>query len=360
MSIKTKIRGRGAQSNPKNRFEKFSLENFKDDEVDNFFIEEDNEVKLPTQFFVDDSKTVVARNNSPDVGFDYSFNPYRGCEHGCIYCYARPSHEFLGFSSGTDFESKIMIKKDAAKLLEAEFKKKSYKPDFIMFSGDTDCYQPVESKLKLTREVLKVCLKYRNPVSIITKNELVQRDIDIIKELAKLNLVSVCMSITTLNKNLARKMEPRTSSPDRKLQTIKVMSENNIPVGANIAPVIPGLNDEEIPSILREVASNGAIFAGHSMLRLPYSVKDLFLEWLKKEFPEKETKIINKIREMRDGKLNDSEFGTRFSGEGEFVETIHSLFSLSCKKYNLSENTVMLRTDLFRKESVQIELFRFL
>lgn len=357
MSVKTNIRGRAAQSNPKNRFEKFSLENFKDDELDSFIPEEDNEIKIPTQFFVDESKSVIARNDSYDVGFEYSFNPYRGCEHGCIYCYARPSHEFLGFSSGTDFESKIMIKKDAPKLLEAEFKKKSYKPDFIMFSGNTDCYQPIERKLKITREALKVCLKYRNPVSIITKNDLIQRDIDILQELAKLNLVSVCLSITTLDRELARKMEPRTSSPDRRLQTIKRMAENNIPAGVNIAPVIPGLNDEEIPAILKEASLNGAIFAGHIILRLPFSVKDLFLQWLKKEFPGKETKIVNKIREMRDGKLNDPEFGTRFTGKGELAETIHSLFSLSCKKYGLNKNRIVLRKDLFLRESEQLEMF---
>lgn len=355
--MRAKIRGRGAQFNPKNRFEKFSFEDFKNDELDSFIAEDDDEIKIPTEYFADDSKTVIARNDSYDVGFEYSFNPYRGCEHGCIYCYARPSHEFLGFSSGTDFESKIMIKKDAPKLLEAEFKKKNYKPDFIMFSGNTDCYQPVERKLKITREALKVCLKYHNPVSIITKNELIQRDIDIIKELAILNLVSVCLSITTLNRELARKMEPRTSLPDRRLNTIKAMSENNIPVGVNIAPVIPGLNDEEIPSILKEASANGAIFAGHILLRLPYSVKDLFLQWLKNEFPGRENKIINKIKEMRDGKLNDPEFGTRFSGKGETAETIHSLFKLSCKKYGLNKNKVSLRTDLFRKESEQFEMF---
>lgn len=355
--MRAKIRGRGAQFNPKNRFEKFSFEDFKNDELDSFIAEDDDEIKIPTEYFTDESRTVIARNDSYDVGFEYSFNPYRGCEHGCIYCYARPSHEFLGFSSGTDFESKIMIKKDAPKLLEAEFKKKNYKPDFIMFSGNTDCYQPVERKLKITREALKVCLKYHNPVSIITKNELIQRDIDIIKELAILNLVSVCLSITTLNRELARKMEPRTSLPDRRLNTIKAMSENNIPVGVNIAPVIPGLNDEEIPSILKEASANGAIFAGHIMLRLPYSVKDLFLQWLKNEFPGRENKIINKIKEMRDGKLNDPEFGTRFSGKGETAETIHSLFKLSCKKYGLNKNKVSLRTDLFRKESEQFEMF---
>lgn len=352
----TKIRGRGAQYNPVNRFERLYLEDFKTDELDYFF-EGEEERKIPTQYFNDTSRSVIAKNDSYDVGFEYSFNPYRGCEHGCIYCYARPTHEYLGFSSGTDFESKIMIKKDAAKLLEAEFNKKSYKPDFIMFSGNTDCYQPAERKLKITREALKVCLKYRNPVSVITKNDMILRDADILEELAKLNLVSVSISITTLDKDLARRMEPRTSSPERRLLAIKELAGRNIPVGVNAAPVIPGLNDEEIPSILKEASALGAVFAGHIMLRLPYAVKDLFLQWVKREFPDRESKIVNKIREMRDGKLNSYEFGTRFTGKGELADTIHTLFELSCRKYGLNKEKIILRKDLFKKAVNQIEMF---
>ncbi len=322
-----------------------------------YFTEPEEEKKIQTQFFRDDSKSIIAKNDSYDVGFENSFNPYRGCEHGCVYCYARPSHEFLGFSAGTDFESKIMIKKDAPGLLEAEFNKKTYKPDFIMFSGNTDCYQPVERQLKITRETLKVCLKYRNPVSIITKNALIERDIDILKQMAELDLVSVCLSITTLDKEIARRMEPRTSSPERRLQVIEKFAAENIPVGVNIAPVIPGLNDEEIPSILKEASARGAVFAGHIMLRLPYAVKDLFLEWLKTEFPDREKKVINKIKEMRGGKLNESEFGTRFSGKGELADTIHSLFELSCKKHGLNTKKVVLRKDLFKKVNNQLEMF---
>ena len=356
MNKQTKIRGRGAQINPGNRFEKLSLENFKRDELDDF-TEFEDEKKILTEFYSDDSKTVIAKNNSYDIGFEYSFNPYRGCEHGCVYCYARPSHEFLGFSSGIDFETKIMVKKDAPKLLEAEFNKKNYKPDFIMFSGDTDCYQPVERNLQITRNALKICLQYRNPVSIITKNELILRDIDILKELAELNLISVCLSITSLDRNLARKMEPRTSSPERRLETIHKISEAKIPVGVNVAPVIPGLNDEEIHAILKEASSRGALFAGHIMLRLPYSVKDLFLQWVNKEFPDRANKIVNKIKEMREGKLNSYEFGTRFSGKGKQAESIHSLFKLSCKKYGLNQNKIELRTDLFCKKVNQLEMF---
>lgn len=293
------------------------------------------------------------------MGFDYSFNPYRGCEHGCIYCYARPTHEYLGFSSGIDFETKIMVKENAPALLEQEFRKKSYKPDLLVFSGNTDCYQPIERKLKLTRESLKVCLKYRNPVSVITKNALIQRDIDIIKELAELKLVTVTLSITTLDKNLAHKMEPRTSSPEMRLGTIEKMAKNGIPSGVNIAPIIPGLNDKEIPNILKEAAARGAVHAGKIMLRLPYAVKDLFLEWLEREFPEKANKIINSIKEVRGGKLNSTEWGKRMTGEGERADTIHKLFHISCRKYGLNNQRNELSAKNFiRSTSQQLEIFK--
>jgi DNA repair photolyase len=365
--IKQKIRGRGAGFNPGNRFERLHVEDFPDDITEDApYIMNDNgeeenfpERKIPTQYFIDDSKSVIAKNDSEDLGFENSFNPYRGCEHGCIYCYARPSHEYLSFSAGLDFETKIMVKPNAPKLLEAELKKKSYVPDIIMFSGNTDCYQPLEKKLKLTRGALKVCLKYRNPVSLITKNSLVLRDIDVLREMAELNLVSVCLSITTLDRDLARRMEPRTSSPEKRLETIEVMAKNNIPAGVNIAPVIPGLTDEEIPEILKKSSERGAVFAGHAMLRLPYSVKDLFLDWLKKEFPEKENKIINRIKEIRGGKLNSYEWGERLAGKGEFAEAVHSLFKMSCNKYHLNEKKVKLTTSLFNSKD-QLEIFESL
>ncbi|MGE5812570.1 MAG: PA0069 family radical SAM protein [Ignavibacteria bacterium] len=365
--IKQKIRGRGAGFNPGNRFERLRVEDFPDDIAEDapYIIhenaEEENfpERKIPTQYFIDNSKSIIAKNDSEDLGFENSFNPYRGCEHGCIYCYARPSHEYLSFSAGLDFETKIMVKPNAPKLLEAELKKKHYVPDIIMFSGNTDCYQPLEKKLKLTRGALKVCLKYRNPVSLITKNSLVLRDIDVLQEMAELNLISVCLSITTLNRDLARRMEPRTSSPEKRLETIEVMAKNNIPAGVNIAPVIPGLTDEEIPAILKESSERGAVFAGHAMLRLPYSVKDLFLDWLKKEFPEKESRIINRIKEIRGGKLNSYEWGERLAGKGEFAEAVHSLFKMSCNKYHLNKKQVKLTTSLFNSKD-QFEIFESL
>ena len=351
------IKGRGAQLNPKNRFEKLSIEEIDDERL--FYDDDFPPInKINNIYYKDDSKSVIAKNDSYDVGFDYSFNPYRGCEHGCIYCYARPNHEYLGFSSGIDFETKIMVKENAPALLEKEFKKKSYKPDLIMFSGNTDCYQPIERKLKLTRESLKVCLKYRNPVSVITKNALIQRDIDVIKQLAELNLVNVTLSITTLDANLAHKMEPRTSSPEMRLKTVEVMAKNNIPIGVNIAPIIPGLNDKEIPMILKESAACGASYAGKIMLRLPYSVKELFLEWLEREFPDKAKKITNSIRAVRGGKLNSSERGIRFKGEGEIAEAIHKLFHMSCKKYGLNAGRSNLSAIKFiRNDSPQLEIF---
>jgi len=352
-----KIKGRGAQSNPQNRFEKLSVD-FTNPEYDINTDVEYFDVQPGTVFYKDDSKSVIAVNDSEDINFNYSFNPYRGCEHGCIYCYARPFHEFLGFSSGIDFETKIMTKENAPQRMEKHFKKKNYKPEVIEFSGNTDCYQPVERRLGITRKVLQVCLNYRNPVSIITKNALILRDIDILKEMAGLNLISVMLSITTFDKELANKMEPRTSIPERRLRVIEELAKNNIPVGVNIAPVIPGLNDKEIPEILKKTADCGALFAGYILIRLPYSVKDLFSEWLKREFPDRANKVLNSIKDMRGGKLNEPEFGKRFKGEGEMAEAIHNLFKINCKKYKLNNERIMLTTVLFRRNSGnQFELF---
>jgi len=352
-----KFKGRGASFNPKNRFEKLSVEDFNFDE---WMDPEEIELKnLSTEYFVDSSKTVIAKNNSEDLGFDYSFNPYRGCEHGCIYCYARPTHEYLGFSSGIDFETKIMVKQDAPELLKAEFEKKNYKPDVIMFSGNTDCYQPIEKKLQLTRKALQVCLEYGNPVAVITKSALIQRDIDILKELAANNLATVTISITTLDKTLARKMEPRTSSPEMRLKTIQALADNEIPTGVNLAPIIPGLNDKEIPEILKLASERGATSAGYILLRLPYAVKDLFVDWLKREYPLKAEKVINSIKSVRNGKLNSSEWGIRFKGEGEIAETIEKLFRISCRKYNLNKRSYNLSRMRFSvpERNNQLKLF---
>jgi DNA repair photolyase len=335
----TSIKGRGANLNPPNRFERLHLEPLDDHWEDDRTVE--------TEFLVDTSRTILAKNDSPDLDFTYSINPYRGCEHGCVYCYARPSHEYLGFSAGIEFESKILVKPDAPALLEDSFRKKSWQPQVIAFSGNTDPYQPVERKLQLTRRCLEVFLKYRNPVEIVTKNFLITRDLDILQQLASLNLVHVLISITSLDPGLVRVMEPRTPTPAKRLEAIQILAENTIPVGVNAAPIIPGLNDEELPSILEKASARGATSAGYILVKLPGEVKSIFLDWLHRELPERESKIVNRLREVRGGKLSDSRFGTRMRGEGKVAETIEELFRLTCKKYHLNERIITLSTEHF-------------
>lgn len=337
------IKGRGTDHNPPNRYE-------------SIFVEYDDIEAPRTQFFTDHSKTILAKNNSPDVGFDYSLNPYRGCEHGCIYCYARPTHEQLGFSAGLDFESKIMIKRDAPVLLEKIFRSRAWRPQVVALSGNTDCYQPVERRLQLTRACLRVFLQYRNPVSIITKNALVLRDIDLLSDLANHQLVHVHISITTLDHHLCRILEPRTSSPRRRLEAIARLAQAGVPVGVMVAPVIPGLNDRDIPAILREAARAGAENAGYILLRLPYGLKDLFVQWLRKQVPQKADKVIHQIQSMREGELYQCEFGTRKRGRGPTAQMIQRLFELSCSRHGLKLRPAPLRTDLFRHAPEQIQL----
>ena len=304
------INGRGVSTNPKNRFEMIAAEKAPADFAE-YFEDPEEGRNILTKFYVDHSHSILAKNDSPDLGFTYSLNPYRGCEHGCIYCYARPTHEYLGFSSGLDFETKIMVKPDAAALLDEQLNRPSWQPQMVMLSGDTDCYQPIEKKLQITRQCLEIFLEHRNPVSIVTKNALIQRDLDILKELASMNLVVVTISITSLNHDLIRKMEPRTSIPAKRLETVKVLSENGIPVGVNACPIIPGLNDVEIPSILEESANRGARSASYTIVRLPHVVKDLFVEWVQRELPDRAPAILNRIRDIRGGNLSCSGFGVR-------------------------------------------------
>jgi DNA repair photolyase len=351
-----RIKGRGANLNPPNRFERLHLEPLDDHWEDDRTVE--------TEFLVDASRTILAKNDSPDLDFTYSVNPYRGCEHGCVYCYARPSHEYLGFSAGIDFESRILVKPKAPELLERAFKKKSWQPQVIAFSGNTDPYQPVERKLQLTRRCLEVFLKYRNPVEIVTKNFLVTHDLDILQQLASLNLVHVLISITSLDPELVRVMEPRTSTPAKRLEAIEILATNKIPVGVNAAPIIPGLNDEALPSILEEASARGATSAGYILVKLPGEVKSIFLDWLHRELPERESKIVNRIREVRSGKLSDGRFGTRMRGEGKMAETIEDLFRLACKKYHLNERMIALSREHFLRtpgtvtpQEQQLEIF---
>src|SRR5699024_1908651 len=264
--------------------------------------------KQETKLIPDHNEGIITQNNSPDIPFEYSLNPYRGCEHGCIYCYARPTHEFLGFSAGLDFESRIMVKYNAAQKLRTKLASPNWRPVPVTMSGVTDPYQPTERKLKITRSCLAVFAEAHNPVSIITKNHLVTRDIDYLSELAKYDASFVTLSVTTLDRELARKMEPRTSQPHRRLDAIKALSDAGIPVGVNVAPVIPGLTDHECTDILKAAGEAGASYACYTILRLPYNVKDLFRNWLEQHFPDRKEKVLSRIRAMRDGKLNDSEF----------------------------------------------------
>jgi len=334
-----KMTGRGALENPTGRFEKIEVVS-------------DPEWALPdgvpTVFLKDNTQEIVATNDSPDVGFDASVNPYRGCEHGCIYCFARPTHEYLGMSCGLDFESKILVKMEAPALLRKKLSSKSWKPQVVLMSGVTDCYQPIERKLKLTRQCLEVLAEFRNPVGIITKNHLITRDMDVLQELARFKGVRVIISLTTLDESLRHVMEPRASTPQLRLEAIQKLSAAGVPVGVMMGPIIPGLTDHEIDAVLKNAAAAGAKFAHYTVLRLPYGVKDLFQTWLQTHYPDRKNKVLNHLRDMRDGKLNNPEFGRRMRGEGEYAEVISQLFTLSKKRHGLDKSDVSLSIKSFR------------
>ena len=343
-------RGRGSASNPKNRFETVEVVAEPDDL---------DQVSSPaTRFLPDSSKTVIAYNDSPDVGFDASINPYRGCEHGCVYCYARPTHEYLGFSAGLDFETKIMIKEQAPELLRKELSGARWEPKVLAMSGVTDCYQPAEKRLKLTRRCLEVLLEFRNPVAIVTKNALVMRDIDLLSELARHRCAAVFISLTTLDQRLSALMEPRASRPHRRLAAIAALSQAAVPAGFLLAPMIPALTDAETPAIVQAAARAGASFGGYVPLRLPHGVKGLFESWLEEHYPEKKDKVLNRIRSIRGGKLNDPAFHSRMRGEGIFAEQMAELFRLACKKAGIHERRPPLSTENFRRPGApQLALF---
>ena len=346
--IPENIRGRGALENPAGRFEPLQVE--ADPEGMTPLEGEEDEFGLPklkTQVFRDKSRSIISTNDSPDLGMEATLNPYRGCEHGCIYCFARPTHEYLGLSLGLDFETKIFAKPDAPKLLEEKLKSRSWKPAVIFMSGVTDPYQPLERKMKITRACLEVLEDFRNPVSFITKNHLVTRDIDILSRMAALNIASVNMSVTTLDRGLARTMEPRASTPSMRIKAISQLSQAGIPVNVMIGPVVPGLTEHEIPNILQEAAEADARTDGYTMVRLAYGVKDLFQTWLQEHFPDRAEKVLNRIRSIRDGKLNDAEFGSRMRGEGFHASQISQLFDMTRKRYGLTRR-VSLTTQHFR------------
>jgi DNA repair photolyase len=348
------IHGRGTAENPRPRFLPLTVLRDPDAEVDPA-----DDVAPATQFFRDASRTVIARNDSPDVGFEFSLNPYRGCEHGCIYCYARPTHEYLDMSAGLDFETKIMVKEDAPRLLRAALSKKSWQPRTVSIGGVTDPYQPVERRLKLTRRCLEVFLEFRNPATVISKNHLVTRDIDVLSAMARERLTAVFISVTTLEKDVTRILEPRTSVPNRRLDAIRQLTDAGIPVGVMVAPVVPGLTDHEMPAILQAAKDAGAITAGYVPLRLPFAVKDLFEAWLARHMPDRKEKILNRIRSMRNGKLNDSNFGTRMRGHGIFADQMHAMFEMACKRAGLQDVTIEFDTSNFRRAGgTQLSLFQ--
>src|SRR5438067_8185153 len=325
------IHGRSASWNPANRFEKLHADLGDADVVQIDPTNEEDKPRRETQFFRDATQTIIARNNSPDVGFETSVNPYRGCEHGCIYCFARPTHEYLGLSAGLDFESKIMVKTDAPKLLEAELSSPKWEPQVLVMSGVTDPYQPIERKLRITRGCLEVLAKFRNPVAIITKNRLVTRDIDLLSQLAGENAAAVNFSVTSLDPNLQQILEPRTSSPAARLDAVAQLRAAGVPDGVMVAPIMPAITDHEIPSFVAACAKAGAQFAGYTIVRLPWAIAPLFEHWLEEHFPDRKEKILGRIKDLRGNRLNNSQWHTRMTGEGVFAEQIASLFRVGCR-----------------------------
>jgi len=350
MSDPVVLRGRGATGNPAGRFERLAVISERVDD-------DDDRPPQATELYRDTSKSILSYNESPDVGMAVYLNAYRGCEHGCIYCYARPYHEYLGLSAGVDFESRIFVKENAAALLRTELLARSWIPQGIGFSGVTDPYQPVERRLQLTRACLEVLVEFRNPVAVITKSHSVTRDIDLLRELASHGAAQVMLSITTLDDALAGVMEPRASRPQRRLEAVRQLAAAGIPVGVMVAPIVPGLTDHEVPAILRAAAEAGATTAGRTVVRLPHGVKDLFSDWLDAHFPDRKAKVLNRVRSMRDGKLNDPNFGSRMSGEGPFAESIHQMFDLHRRKLGLTKK-IELSTAAFRRPAnPQLSLF---
>jgi DNA repair photolyase len=340
--------GRGAPGNPTNRFERIAVE-----------MEVPAPDRVETRLLRDESRSIISHNDSPDVGFSASLNPYRGCEHGCIYCYARPTHEYLGFSAGIDFESRILVKEDAPELLRRELSSPKWEPQELVMSGVTDPYQPVERKLEITRRCLAVLAEFRNPVGVITKNELITRDVDHLLELASHGAAAVFISITTLDGELARKMEPRASHPRERLKAIERIAAAGIPVGVMVAPVVPAITDHEIPKILEAAAAAGAQSAGYVMMRLPGAVAGLFEAWLEEHFPDRKDKVLNRVRDLRGGKLYDPRFGSRMRGEGIFADQVKAVFETSRRRYGLDQKKIELSTEAFRRpgQAVQLGLF---
>ena len=355
-ACRTRIKGRGAVQNPAGRFEK--VESIPVD--DGWATCEEPEPRLDTVVRPEKTCRIISTNDSPDIPFGRSVNPYKGCEHGCVYCFARPSHSYLGLSPGLDFETQIFSKPDAARLLREAFEHSSYVPEVIALGANTDPYQPAERKLWLTRDLLEVFLEYRHPVSIITKSTTILRDADLLEALAKQRLVHVYLSVTTLDAELARRMEPRASSPKGRLRALSVLSSAGVSTGVLTSPMIPGLNDWEMERILEACAEVGTKDAGYIMLRLPYELKGLFESWLNANYPERAQKVLNAIRSVRGGAMNNSEYGTRMLGVGPYAELLKKRFEAACRRFGLNQTRRVLRTDLFErpeKPGDQMSLF---
>ncbi len=345
-------KGRGAVSNEAGRFESVTSVPFYDD-----WQAELPTSKIPTQISIDHAKTIISNNQSPDIPFDQSINPYRGCEHGCVYCFARPTHSYLGLSPGLDFETRLFKKPDAAILLEQELKRKQYQVKTIALGVNTDAYQPIEKETKITRELLEVLHQCKHPVSIITKSALIERDIDILSDMAKDNLCSVIVSLTTLDKHLCRIMEPRAAASQRRLTTIKRLSDAGIPTGILFAPAIPFINDHEMESILSAATEHGAQSAGYIVLRLPHELTDIWSDWLKEHYPDRAQRVMKIVKLMRGGKEYQATFGERMTGTGDFAQLLNARFKLALRKHKLQHRSDTLNTSLFTAPGAQMDLF---
>jgi len=346
------FKGRGAQVNPHNKFLKDVYVKEHDEGIDDW-----EETDHKTTFLFEHSKTIVNKVDSPDVGMAYSLNPYQGCEHGCTYCYARNSHQYWGYSAGIEFERKIIVKKDAPELFKKFLEKKGWDATTISLSGNTDCYQPAERKFKLTRQLLEIALKYKQPIGMITKNSLILRDIDILSEMAKLNLCMVYVSINSLNESLRQVMEPRTTTAKQRLKIVEELSKAGIPMGVMVAPLVPGLSDHEIPKILKAVANAGAIKAGYTVVRLNGAIAQIFEDWLRKNFPDRFDKVWHMIQSCHGGNVNDSRFGDRMRGDGNIAQMIRDNFRLHARLNGLNVKDIGLNHSLFKVPSAQTSLF---
>ena len=351
-------KGRGALSQPTARFEAWSRE--ADGDYRDYAEENDELPAFKTEVREDPARSIISYNASPDIPFDRSINPYKGCEHGCIYCYARPAHAYLGLSPGLDFETKLFYKPEAAALLRKELSKPSYRPALIALGANTDPYQPIEKKFGITRAILEVLNEFNHPVAIVTKSARVERDIDILSAMAERNLARVFLSIGTLDHSISRHLEPRTSAPARRMQAVQALSAAGIPTGVMVAPVIPALTDKDIESVLEAAKANGAQSAAYILVRLPHEVKTLFAEWLEQYFPQRAGHVMSIIRQMRGGKDNDPNFVSRMRGEGEFARLLAQRFRNACVRLKLNQERPALTTSLFRvpgAATTQLSLF---